>query len=151
MAANNYYSNNSFHQYGHAQPYQDNTYDNDRSNEALPPLPSHSPFDDQTYPNSHKQPSQSYAGSSGRLGDEDPFEDPNAVPLSRKKHDSTATVSPILPHEQEDPFVRDVDPSRQRRRRQKDGWFTGRITWVVYFLTVVQLIVFLAEIIKNGE
>lgn len=36
------------------------------------------------------------------------------------------------------------------KRRKKEGWFSGRITWVVYFLTLVQIGVFVGEIIKNG-
>ena len=136
MAAVDYYdssrSNNAYHNY---------------SNAPLPPLPrSHSPYSDHAYP------SQSYGGSSGRLRDDDPYDDDNSIPLNgRRKHDSATTISPILPHQQEDPFVRDADPRKKRRRKGKDGWFTGKITYVVYVLTVIQIAVFLAEVIKNGE
>ena len=45
-------------------------------------------------------------------------------------------------------------PNERRRRRRKEnekkGWFSGKIPWVVYFLTVVQLAVFIAELAKNG-
>ena len=127
-----------------------NSY-HDRSDAPLPPLPpqhSHSPYDDSAYPYSHQTPSQSYAGASA-----DPYDDENSIPLSgrRAKHDSAATITPILPHEAEDPFVRDADPRKKKRRKSKDGWFRGKITWVVYVLTVIQLAVFLAEIIKNGR
>ena len=144
MAANDYYTSTAYP----SRPYRD--YDN----HSLPPLPSshsQSPFNDSSYPYSHQTPSQSYAGSSGR-NDGDPFDDENSIPLSgRKKHDSTATDTPILPHQIEDPFVRDADPRKKRRRKMKEGWFKGKITWVVYVLTAVQLVVFIAEIIKNGE
>lgn len=139
MATNDYYTSN------HTNPYHDYT------NAPLPPLPrDQSPYSDHLYP------SQSYSGSSSRLRDDDPYDDDNSIPLNgRKKHDSVQTISPILPHQQEDPFVRDVDPRKKGRRRQqqrqKDGWFTGKITYVVFVLTVIQLAVFLAEIVNNGR
>lgn len=135
MAANEYYHSG----YSSNARYYD--YDN---NAPLPALPS-------PYAQSHfSAPSRTYSGVSS-----DPYYDDDAIALNgAKKHDSSQTVSPVLPHEVEDPFVRDADPRKQRRKRRrrqkKDGWFTGKITWVVFVLTVVQLVVFLAEIIKNG-
>lgn len=73
------------------------------------------------------------------------------------------SVAPILPpqHADDDPFVRDAKPGRGRGRRDSegrrgrteddDGWFRGKITWVCFFMSIVQLIVFLVEIIKYGE
>lgn len=156
MAANDYYQqSNSRYQLNPQDDYARFGY---RTDAPLPPVPSTahspSPFDDRTYPYQHQTPSQSYAGSGGRIHDDaDPFEDENAIAMnSRRKHDSSTTIAPILPHEQDDPFVRDADPNKRkgRRRKEKDGWFSGKITWVVYFLSAVELIVFLAEIIKNG-
>lgn len=149
MAANDYYTT---HSTTHAQPYHDYS---DHHDAPLPPLPSQSPFDDRAHPYLHATPAQSYSGASGRLHDDpDPFDDGNAIPLNGRKlkHDSTHTISPILPHEQDDPFVRDADPRRKKRTpASKDGWFKGKITWVVYVLTFVQLVVFIAEIIRNGR
>ena len=69
----------------------------------------------------------------------------------RQKHDSQASVAPILPHEQEDPFVGDAAPrKRGRRRKEKEGWFTGKITWVVFACTIVQIAVFIAMLVRNG-
>ncbi|KAK1812748.1 hypothetical protein LTR12_012842 [Friedmanniomyces endolithicus] len=128
----------------------------DGRNEApLPPLPTNAPFDEYAYPYQRQAPAMSYPGSSGRLHDDpDPYEDEHAVQLSswKNKHDSTTTVSPILPHQMEDPFVTDTDSRKQRKRKStpRQGWFKGRVTWVVYILTVVELIVFIAELVKNG-
>lgn len=138
MAANDYYHSTSYP----STPYHDYT----NNNAPLPPLPS--PYAHSEY----SVPSRTYSGVSG-----DPYHDNDSIPLSeRKKHDSSQPVSPVLPHEGDDPFVREADPSRpkrkkRRRRHAKQGWFTGKITWVVFVLTVIQLIVFLAEIIKNGK
>lgn len=79
-----------------------------------------------------------------------PFGDGESIPLKDGQgHASSTTISPILPHETDDPLVRDIHP-RKKRRRSKDGWFQGRITWVVYVLTAIQLVIFIAELIKNG-
>ncbi|USW53499.1 Putative peptidase S54, rhomboid, Rhomboid-like superfamily [Septoria linicola] len=167
MAAHDYYSHSgngdsnsppSYHNHNNASPYHDYS---ERNEAPLPPIPQppQSPFGDRVHPCAHQSPQQSYAGSSGRIHhDADPFDDGNAIPLNGRnpKHDSTHTVSPILPHEQDDPFVRDADPRRKRRRDhapapvQEQGWFKGKITWVVFVLTFVQLVVFIAEIIRNG-
>jgi len=42
-----------------------------------------------------------------------------------------------------------VEPKR-RKSKKKKGWFSGRVTWVVYLLTAVQVGVFVGELIKNG-
>lgn len=154
MAANDYY--NTSHRPG-LQPYQSsassfttNPSYHDHVGDTTPPAPSRSPFNDHAYPYDH--PPQS---SSGRLRaeDADPFEDQNAIPMSGrgKMADSTTTLAPILPHQMEDPLVTKIDPRKQKRRSREGRWFKGRVTWVVYVLTVVQVIVFIVEIIKNGE
>jgi len=47
-----------------------------------------------------------------------------------------------------------ADPERrypgEKHKKKKKGWFSGRVTWVVYFMTAVQIAVFVAEIIRNG-
>jgi len=54
----------------------------------------------------------------------------------------------------DDPFVRDADPRKKRRRKsapqQEDGWFKGKITWVVFTLSIIELAVFIAQLVKNG-
>jgi membrane associated rhomboid family serine protease len=37
-----------------------------------------------------------------------------------------------------------------RRRRKKDGWFTGKITWACYILFLIQVGVFIGEIVRNS-
>ena len=142
MAANDYYTSSP-----HRTPYED------YRNAPLPPVPrTHSPYGSTTH---LAQPySPTYSGLGGRFREDDPYEDDNSIPLSgRKKHESATSISPILPHQQEDPLVRDADPRRERRQkgRRRDGWFRGQITWVVYTLTVIQLAVFIAELVKNGK
>ncbi len=123
-------------------------------NEAhLPPLPaSYS----QTSYDGYSELTPTYSHNSySRPSFSDPYHDSDSIPLSQRKHDSTQTIQPILSRDQDDPFVRDIDPTKRKkgRRREpppKEGWFRGKITWVVFVLTAIQLVVFLAEIIKNG-
>ena len=161
MAANNYYHNdysNPQHTSYNASGY----HDHDRRNDApLPPLPydpspSPSPFVDPYGQPSAAQPPSRY--------DADPYDDRNAIPLNERehKHGSMHSIAPILPpqHPDDDPFVRDAKPGKRRRRgsdgrdgrvrEDDDGWFRGKITWVCFFMSTVQLAVFLAELIKYG-
>lgn len=74
----------------------------------------------------------------------DPFTDQNAIPLQHqgKMGSSHAATSAY----QMDPEGR----PREKRKKKKKGWFSGRVTWVVYILTTVQIGVFIGELIKNG-
>lgn len=153
MAADDYYEDSSYArpaQYTYPQsidrsaaskPYYDYT------NDSQPQLRVTSPFDDRAYP--YSRPTPPHRNESE---DVDPFRDGNAIPMSgrAKMADSTTSVAPMLPHQMEDPFVRDADEQRSREKTQEQGWFKGKITWVVYVLTIVQVIVFIVEIVKNG-
>jgi hypothetical protein len=160
MASNNYYHND----YSNAQqpPYNTGAYhDHDNRNEApLPPLPYNSSPSPSPLVDPYGQPS---AAPSSRY-DTDPYDDRSAIPLDERgnKHGSMHSIAPILPpqHPDDDPFVRDAKPGKKRRRRsdgrgdrvdEDEGWFKGKITWVCFFMSVVQLAVFLAELIKYGE
>lgn len=141
-----------------ANDYYNTSYHGRREDAPLPATPS-SPFDDHTYPYQHPQSSySSFAGASSRNDGRDPFTDQHAVPMhdyTPNKHTSQSSEVPIVPEPYDDPFVRDAKRSRWGRRRggrnnTKKGWFSGRITWVCYILTLIQLVVFIVEIVKNG-
>ncbi|KAK5109287.1 hypothetical protein LTR62_007161 [Meristemomyces frigidus] len=152
MGPHDYYNS----QYDQPAPYHDPVYDNyNRRDDTLPPLPSSSSYGGHSYPYSHQTPSQSYSGSNGRVEYEgDHFEDDDAIPMkSKPKHESHTTILPILPQQElDDPFVRDADPRKKRRRKSapKDGWFSGRVPWAVYTLSIIEFIVFIAELVKMG-
>ncbi|CAI6332365.1 unnamed protein product [Periconia digitata] len=146
MAANDYYQNSGQRP---AQPtYTNPSYDHS---------PASSPFDDRNrydYPSTanlvHTQtgsshhPDTSYHGASPNPHQtSDPFADQNAIPL--KQHHGA-----MPPH---GPYAADPEarrPSHAPSKKKQKGWFTGRVTWVVYFLTTVQVAVFVGELIKNG-
>jgi membrane associated rhomboid family serine protease len=43
-----------------------------------------------------------------------------------------------------------IYPTGPVASRKKKGWLSGRVTWVCYILTVVQVAVFVGELIRNG-
>ena len=140
--ASNYYDPSSSQHYA-SSSYDDRSY-NDRQyarNDA--PLPSIPPSfdDDRAYPYRH-----SNAPSQG--GDSDPFEDDHAIPMGyNRKHDSTATVSPmLLQRETSNPPPNKIS----RHAPARNGWFTGQVTYVVYVLTLIQIAVFIAQLARNG-
>lgn len=53
-------------------------------------------------------------------------------------------------HLPEDPALIDRPPQERRHKRRKKGFFAKKIPWVVYTLTTIQVIVFIAELGKNG-
>lgn len=165
MAANDYYNTS----YGQQKP----------SDKPLPHQPGvspvASPFDDHTYP-----PYPTTTHSSGALGGypdtsynntaysstahlanpqhqghqagydspsgqpNDPFTDHNAIPLQNQgKMDGS---SPTQYYGDPERFGAGVEKKKQKKK----GWLSGRVTWVVYILTVVQIGVFVGELIKNG-
>lgn len=168
MAANDYY-NTSYSASGALPPTH--------SDSSLPPLPgSHSqphsqhsispvtsPFDDSnrydyssTTHLAHANASSSSAYTDTSYGyhnrydppvnhQSDPFGDHSAIPLENQggKMGEGAASSAVY----------GADPERKYtggRRRQKKGWFSGRVTWMVYLLTTIQIAVFVGEIVKNG-
>lgn len=166
MAANDYYNT----QHGQPQPYG-------RQDAALPPLPGSqahhavspisSPFDERQYhssgalggypdtsysnapSNSNTQYPNRYDLPSGRPND--PFADQNAIPLhAQPKMDGHKPGDGSPTRYYADPEQYPL-PNREKRRKKKNGWLSGRITWVVYLLTTVQVGVFVGELIKNGR
>ncbi|KAJ5178391.1 uncharacterized protein N7500_001090 [Penicillium coprophilum] len=44
-----------------------------------------------------------------------------------------------------------IEDSRQRDSRKKIGFFSKKIAWVTYLLTLAQIIVFIVELVKNAQ
>jgi hypothetical protein len=130
-----------------------------------PPSPFETPFDDHVYPaadsTSYKMDSQStlgqdsrHYGNQGRRPQDSQSSFADNIPL--KDHpgkpgmdnDSTDHVydAPLAP-----PKL--MEEGRNKRRTSGLGKYTQpkkRIAWVVYALTLVQVGVFIGEIVKNG-
>jgi hypothetical protein len=158
--------------------HQDTSYPaGGRTNQPLPPIPSspstrphqpyvdtsrispvQSPFHDEAYP-AYPPPSQSHSHMPDYADrpsySHDPFRDSNAIPLQSGQglkpgaYASTSPTSAMGEAEQQYP-PRRGDKHRRSRTKKKQGWFTGKITWAVFFLSTVQFIVFVVEIVRNG-
>ncbi|KAJ4376271.1 hypothetical protein N0V83_001554 [Neocucurbitaria cava] len=74
----------------------------------------------------------------------DPFADQNAIPLQNQS--KMGDGSPTRYNADPELYGAGVE----KRKKKKKGWFSGRVTWVVYILTTVQIGVFVGELIKNG-
>ncbi|KAF1945914.1 rhomboid-domain-containing protein [Clathrospora elynae] len=164
MAANDYYTTS----YGQPQPKNDASLPsipgNNIQHSVSPissspvgdrpyPIPTHSsgalggyPMDT-SYSNTSYQPPTQYSSTAhlNHPPSHDPFADQNAIPLQSQqpkigdRHDGDPEM-----------YGMGVEPARRGKRRKKEGWFSGRVTWVVYILTTVQIGVFVGELIKNG-
>jgi hypothetical protein len=169
MASHDYYD-----QFSH----QNTSYSTGgRTNQPLPPIPSspsyrtpkpyidtsgispvQSPFDDHAYP-AYPAASQSQT----HLADyaerpsysHDPFRDSNAIPLQSSQNLKPGPYTSSSPtsamSEAERAYrPRRGDSKRQSVKKKEQGWFRGKITWAVFFLTLVQFTVFIVEIVRNG-
>lgn len=158
MAANDYYqrppSQNKFRPSDAPLPPLPQDPFSSHAQPSYEPSPYMSPsYEDTSYrPYEHSQhsvPSPYYAsGGGGRDTEQNPFADD--IPL---RHNPSKTDSDItrLDHLPDDPAVVDQPKGNRRRRREKRGWFSGRIPFVVYTLTFIQCVVFIAELAKNGK
>lgn len=134
-----------------------------------------SPFDDNQYP-TYPRPSQQESGSgrqsppyygsrpdnvnTGYGGYNDPFNDSNAIPLQNQGKDQQkyggayGMASPTQGMGYAEQYGSQPPPGggeRGSRRHAKQGWFKGKITWAVYVLFLVQVAVFIAEIVRNAQ
>lgn len=172
MAANDYYNNSSTAYSSHAGPDTNKPLPGAtaptaaQSQQSISPVTS--PFDDRNrfdYNTSQQHLASGGAGPAGYHDNDtsyhgsgsanrydppvnqnyqnDPFADQNAIPLQNQGKMGTPYSA--------DPEGRMYPPGPGvPEKRRKKGWFSGRITWVVYILTTVQIGVFVGELIKNG-
>ena len=166
LAANDYYNSagqSNYEPYERQRPHPQLPSDSFSSYEPhnaaqhsapLSPISTiHSPFQDSSpyRPYAHSQDSgQSpyYAtGGGGRDTETNPFAD--QIPLRESPTKGSADAAPFQDHLPEDPAVTDAPPRSQSRRKRKKG-LLYKFPWAVYTLTFVQIIVFIAELAKNG-
>ncbi|KAL8809731.1 MAG: hypothetical protein Q9223_006491 [Gallowayella weberi] len=167
MAANDYYNSSE-----RPRPHQR------RSDAPLPPVPDYelsnqlnqnkpspspfaTPFDDPTY-RPYGQESQHslnsahpYYGASGAPRPYDPSPYSEDIPLRNHLSTQSQDQDAYENRRQDNEAVYAARMSAQQRaghdlRRQSKGWFSGKVPWVVYTLTLIQVAVFIAEIARNA-
>lgn len=126
------------------------------SSHPTQPSPPHvpSPYEDTSYrpyadESQQSIPSPYYAsGGGGRDTDPNPYSDDIPLRQNPSKGSSEMLRDP-LPH---DPTIIDRPAQGAVRRRGKQGFFGhGKVPWIVYTLTLIQVCVFIAELARNGE
>lgn len=94
-----------------------------------------------------------------RPGGVNPFEDPpthysDDIPLRQNpRNGNAASSSPYSPQYESNGIenMQDRDHRPDRISKKKNRFLDKKIPWAVYFFTAVQIVVFLAELIKNGK
>lgn len=148
-----------------------------RADAPLPPLPSSasshtnyhhnrtfSPDISSSYDSSYRPAGRRSDQSLGVVNDyyvpsgENPFRDPNHysddIPLQH--HPTNGDSAPSSPQDvrHDSSGVNNLESREHRRdrtRQKKRSLFTKKIPWAVYFFTAIQIAVFLAELVKNGN
>lgn len=136
--------------------------DHDRPSHANNTVsPFESVFDDHVYPleqrqsasssQHHAYPSTAYNGAHGRVPSDDRPYSNEAIPLQNRP--AKGTESPDHVYDAAAANAQQPTPKRGLLRLGELGMLGSskkRIPWVVYLLTVIQIAVFIGEIIKNG-
>lgn len=106
---------------------------------------------DSPYDNPYRSRDSYYQGVAGgtlqddrQYADTIPLKSPHPKAYSEDQLAGQHTQYPPSPESQH-------LPSSDRRKKRRQGWFSGKITWVVFVVTLVQVGVFIGEIVSNGE
>lgn len=156
MAANDYYQTNipqppNYYQPAPASPGPYHT-DHTTNTHSGPVYPSN--HDDHSTPYHNRDSQQSFTSdngqhqAAGRVGEGDHF--PENIPL---KANTQYGNNPEWMHQQTQypSSPGGLEVAHQRDSRKKKGFFSKKIAWVTYILTLAQIIVFIVELVKNGE
>ena len=149
MAANDYYSS-----YSHSTPH-------DQSHYGRPgPVPSPSyPSSQNSIPETQTPTasrSHLLSSSNSRLRDDSPFDSSNDIPLqsTHSKNDRdhyNPYAEQHLERQPSDTLPLNPDShSRRSRSKKKKRIDWKKIPWVVYILSLIQITVFIAELVKNA-
>jgi hypothetical protein len=160
---NNYYSNvhssDDLLRSGGSQPASNtasgydrdsiyNKYSTPSPHRSLTPTPSYESTDRTLYNQAERGYPESETGSTqtvDQYADNIPLKPSKKTPL-RTDWRAENTESPPSPESQRDPGIGLVP---QPTPMTKNGWLRGKVPWVVYVVSAVQVAVFLAEIVKN--
>jgi membrane associated rhomboid family serine protease len=92
----------------------------------------------------------SYHDSRPKPPAKDHYTDPIPLKPSNKIDTSSQDLHTQNAQYPPSPEVQTSSELLPKRRKKKKGFFSGRIAWVVYTTTLVQITVFIVEIIKNS-
>ena len=152
MAANDYYqsSTSRYQAYtpSYSNPYSQN--DNGRYGYVAPSVAPSYHSDDPLHHRLSPPPSQ-YPRPESTYTDDIPLKSQGRIHTDQAEWPATQnTAYPPSPESQNPNPALLPDPRKKRSRRKKKGFFSGKVPWAVYFFTLVQVTVFIVEIIKNS-
>lgn len=167
MASNNYYGNTHSYDFneslrpGNSQTASNTTSRNDLDSiynkystpspyHSLTPAPSYESTDRTLYNHPHPGYAESENGSAQAMdqyADNIPLKPSKQTPLRTDWRAGSAEYPPS-PESQRDQGIGLVP---QPPPKTKKGWFSGKIPWVVYTVSTVQIAIFIGEIIKNCQ
>ncbi|KAJ5558456.1 hypothetical protein N7461_002428 [Penicillium sp. DV-2018c] len=115
---------------------------------------SHSNHDDPSTPYHHRESQQSFVSdngqyqTAGRTTEGDNYSE--NIPL---KTNAQYGNNPdwMAQQTQYPPSPGGIEDSRPRNSRKRKGFFSKKIAWVTYILTLAQIIVFIIELVKNAQ
>lgn len=143
MAAQDYFNDSSNYYGSHNarptyQPYSQTPYSSSTMDHTFGAPQHSSSYPDPRYYDSPRKPPK-----------KDQYTE--SIPL-KPSHQLETTQSLNSQHTQYPPSPEAQTSSQllPRKRKKKKGFFSGRIAWVVYITTLVQITVFIVEIIKNS-
>ena len=152
MAANDYYQSSSqqyqpFHPSAQVAPtpYSHNNYYAGHGQSApslAPSYHSNDPYQPDTRLNhpSHSSP----------MSNETPVKNNGRIQTHQSEWPSKQhTAYPPSPESQLPHPALIPSTAKSKRRKKKGGFFSGKVPWFVYFISLVQITVFVVEIIKN--
>jgi hypothetical protein len=165
MASNNYYANTHSYDFneslrpGNSQPASNTTSRNDLDSiynkysthsphRSLTPTPSYESTDRTPYNQAGRGYPDSETSSAqvvDQYADNIPLKPSKQTPL-RTDWRAENPECPPSPESQRDPSFGLVPQPTPMRKK---GWLSGKIPWVVYIVSTVQIAVFIGEIIKN--
>lgn len=130
-------------------PYIDESYDERRRKSYLPPVPTEG----------YGHPYGYFDNMSGRPVSGEQYADD--IPLKAHAQAPPQDSDPELIADQEPPYNRDrrynnrdtaFDPTpRTKKESRKAGFFRKKIAWVTYLLTIIDVAVFISELVRNGR
>jgi hypothetical protein len=161
MASNNYHGNTHAYDFNeslrpsYSQPSSNTTSRIDLdsiyakySTHSLTPTPSYESTDGTPY----KQPQLGYAESENgsthtmdQYADNIPLRPSKQTPLRTDWRAESTEYQPSTESQQD----QSISPTPSPPPETKKGWLSGKICWVVYIITAVQIGVFIGEIVKN--
>lgn len=154
-----YYGPSAQHTYGYPSAQSppkayspDNNFNKALPNRPVSPLTAHDADPYASHSMLHQTNSQEPPPSFHRQ-ESDPYQNPNHIPLQTQqpKSEANSRASPGFQRHDSESFLIAQEEQRAHTQKRKSRFDWSRIPWVVYTVTVIQICVFIAELVKMSN